>query len=350
MSHSQPPSKSITVLATLFALSAFAGNSVLCRLALLPNSSLTNESLPSDALGYAASISGPVQAIDATSFTVLRLLSGSIALLVFMMFHSTSSKASKNLGSLKAWLAPFCLFIYAACFSFAYITLPTGAGALILFGCVQLTMIISSIMAKEVLSLQKYFGVMLAFLGLCLLMYFQSAPSAVGTHVTASDSLITAAQSQQSQQTPSILIGFILMTISGVAWAVYTLLGRSSTDPITDTCWNFVKSLPFCAALCLLYLVSSASISAYGVSLALLSGIVTSAMGYAVWYYVLPQLSRIQAGVIQLLVPVIAAIGGFIWAQEAITLSLAVSQIMVLGGIALVIFNVNRRASSRHSK
>lgn len=316
--------KFTTFSATLFALLAFAGNSVLCRLALLPNTN-TSEVIP---------LASDIQAIDATSFTLLRLLSGSLALFVFMAIKhlgasnnlTSSILALRNLTSLRSWLAPFCLFVYAATFSFAYISLPTGAGALVLFGCVQLTMIVSSIMAKETLGLQKYMGVSLAFLGLCLLMYFQ------GSEQTAGNKTGLAIDN-------TLVIGFLLMIISGIAWAVYTLLGRSSVNPIADTYANFAKSLVFCIPLSTIYFLLPASATPYGVALALLSGVVSSAMGYAIWYFVLPQLSRIQAGVIQLLVPVIAALGGFIWAQEAITIPLVAAQIMVLGGIALVIVN-----------
>ncbi|MDT0595578.1 DMT family transporter [Glaciecola petra] len=313
--------------ATIFALLAFAGNSVLCRLALLP------AELPSAGNDQVLLATGS-QAIDATSFTVLRLLSGSIALFVFVTINNARLKRNltapnvnfSSLFTIRSWLASFCLFVYAATFSFAYISLPTGAGALLLFGCVQLTMIVSSIMAKESLNTQKYMGVCLAFLGLCLLMYFQGNTNSTkeATGLALDTSLIT---------------GFILMVVSGIAWAIYTLLGRASKDPIIDTYANFTKSLLFCGLLCFLYLMLPATVTSYGITLALLSGIVSSALGYAVWYYVLPQLSRILAGVIQLLVPVIAAFGGAIWAQEAITLPLIIAQIMVLGGIALVIIN-----------
>lgn len=326
-------------MATIFALLAFAGNSVLCRLALLPRAlpeTLSNK-LPDASNGQVLSLAADLQAIDATSFTVLRLLSGCIALFVFVTIKKFSTKNNRALpafsltsfSKIRAWLAPFCLFVYAATFSFAYISLPTGAGALVLFGCVQLTMIVSSIMAKEALSIQKYMGVCVAFLGLCLLMYFQ------GNMASTNESNGLALDN-------ALIVGFVLMAVSGIAWAIYTLLGRSSLNPIVDTYANFTMSLVFCVLLCLAYLMSPASLTTYGVTLALLSGVISSALGYAVWYYVLPQLSRIQAGVIQLLVPVIAAIGGLIWAQEAITIPLIIAQIMVLGGIALVIINKHK--------
>lgn len=312
------------MLAILFALVAFAGNSVLCRLALLPSLDSLNANATDTAL----------QPIDATSFTILRLASGSIASLLIIWLKGerlsfTGFRAKKN--AFRAWLAPFYLFIYAACFSFAYISLPTAAGALVLFACVQLTMIVSSILAKERLNLQKYCGIALAFIGLCVLMVF-------------SDNAPTDSTVEGLSLSANIIIGFLLMILSGIAWGMYTLVGRVSVKPVVDTSTNFVMSLPFCLLLSIVYLFLPASVSFYGGILAITSGVVTSAMGYAIWYYVLPQLTRVSAGVIQLLVPIIAAIGGLIWAQEPLGLTLILAQMLVLGGIALVMMNVKRQA------
>jgi len=285
------------IVSTCLALIAFAGNSVLCRLALAE------------------------QAIDATSFTVIRIVSG--ALVLWCLVLVTQNKRSNTMQRSKqhrAWSAAL-LFAYAAGFSYAYIVLDTGIGALILFGCVQLTMITVSLLKKERFNALQYIGLVVAFAGLVYLVLGQ----------------------QQGDTLTTSFLGFALMAIAGVAWAGYTLLGRGSTTPLLDTCNNFIYAVPFCAVLLLVYWVLPANVTNYGMILAIASGAVTSGLGYAIWYVALEGLSRIQAGVVQLLVPVIAAIGGAIWASEALSAQLIISQIVILGGIALVMFSPKRK-------
>ncbi len=291
------------ILATLVALIAFAGNSVLCRLALHE------------------------QAIDASSFTMLRLLSGAITL--FVLFQITQSKSNVNdviqRNPNKEWLSSFMLFVYAICFSFAYISMDAGIGALVLFGCVQITMITTSILSKQHLSLAKWSGVILAFVGLIYLVYTQDGLA--NTNFT--------------------YISFSLMAVAGIAWAAYTILGKGAVNPLSMTYRNFSKSIVFVLPVPLLFIWFSPVITTQGVLLALVSGAGTSALGYAVWYFALNGLSSVQAGVVQLSVPVITSLGGIIWLQEVLTLELIISQLMILGGIALVLFNPEFMSKSK---
>ena len=271
-----------TIVCTAFALLAFAGNSILCRLALGDGT------------------------IDAASFTVIRLLSGILMLMIILMITS-SNKEPVTKGS---WLAGIMLFIYAITFSFSYISLDTGTGALILFGSVQLTMITASSISGSKLHYSEWLGVLLAFSGVIYLV-------------------------KPSLSTPS-LMGFLLMMCSGIAWGIYTLKGRTSKNPLSDTSYNFLRTLPL-LLLVILFYFQEVNLSQTGVFLAMISGAITSGIGYAVWYFALRGLSMIQAGVLQLLVPVIAAIGGIIFAREIISIRLLLSSIMVLGGILLVL-------------
>ena len=270
------------IVCTSFALLAFSGNSILCRLALGGNS------------------------IDAASFTIIRLLSGILVLVVILkVFNSDGQSASRG-----SWFASFMLFLYAVTFSFGYISLDTGTGALILFGSVQITMILSSLISGSRLHYFEWIGMIIAFLGFAYL---------VGPSLTS----------------PS-LMGFVLMTISGIAWALYTLRGRVSINPVGDTGYNFLRTLPFVIIL-IIATFQNAHLSQQGILLAALSGAIASGAGYVVWYIALQGLSITQAAVIQLFVPVIAAIGGVIFANELISLRLVLSSAMVLGGILIVV-------------
>lgn len=267
---------------TLVSLFAFAGNSVLCRLALGD------------------------EAIDAASFTSIRLLSGIIFLAVLLKLTSGADSSSSK-GS---WSASLMLFIYAVAFSFAYVSLETGTGALILFGLVQMTMISIGLYQGNKLHAMEWFGVLLAFSGLVyLMMPGLGAPS---------------------------LDGFILMAVAGIAWGIYTLAGKGSTNPINDTAYNFYRTLPFVFVLTLVTF-QQAELSNKGILLAILSGALASGLGYAIWYMALKGLSGTQAAVVQLFVPVIAAIGGVVFADEAFSLRLALSALLILGGILAVV-------------
>lgn len=271
-----------TIFLTGLALIAFAANSVLCRLALGNN------------------------AIDASSFTIIRLLSGTIILLIIIGVTRNVTGASSN-GS---WSASFMLFLYAITFSFAYISLDTATGALILFGSVQITMILMSLISGARLHLTEWAGVIIAFTGFVYLIL-------------------------PGVSTPPI-IGLLLMTVAGVAWGIYTLKGRDSKSPLMDTAYNFLRTTPLVILLTIIT-ISNANYSSEGILLALLSGSITSGVGYTIWYIALGGLSSIQAAVLQLSVPVIAALGGVIFVSEAITFRLSVSATMVLGGILIVV-------------
>ena len=274
-----------------FALIAFAGNSVLCRLAL-------GQGL-----------------IDASSFTSIRLLSGIVSLLVISLILVKGNVVSavqelKKQNSLKTWLASLMLFVYAVTFSYGYISLDTGTGALILFGLVQLTMIIIGALYGNKLHFAEWLGIALAFVGVIYLV-------------------------MPSLSTPSLL-GFILMSLSGIAWAVYTLLGRGSKQPIMDTTANFFRTIPFVLVLIVLTF-EYREITDWGMIFAILSGAITSAVGYALWYLVLKDISVTQAAVVQLLVPILAALGGVLFVSEPISIRLIISSLLVLGGILTVI-------------
>jgi drug/metabolite transporter (DMT)-like permease len=273
-------------LLTVLALFSFAGNSVLCRMAL------TDE------------------VIDAASFTSIRLFSG-IVFLLFLVVIKTKEKMTIATGS---WLSSLLLFLYAIAFSYAYLTLDTGTGALILFGAVQATMIMSGLLKGRKFLVIEWVGLLLALLGLvALLMPGAAAPS---------------------------LTGFVLMAGSGIAWAFYTLAGKNSKNPLIDTANNFLRTLPF-IAMTMLLTFSEIQISNKGILLAIASGAVMSGLGYAIWYSVLPSLTLTQAAILQLTVPIIAAVGGVLFSNEVITIKLISSSILVLGGVLVV--TVGRR-------
>lgn len=245
------------------------------------------------------------ESIDAASFTIVRLLSGAITLLLILSL--TSNKDSKSKGS---WQASFMLFVYAITFSYAYISLDTGTGALILFGSVQITMILFSLFSGNKLHFTEWLGVSIAFTGFVYLVLPNvSTPSATG---------------------------FILMTCSGIAWGIYTLKGRGTNNPLADTTYNFLRTIPFIVVVAALS-IDSTSYSSTGILLAVLSGSIASGMGYTIWYIALKGLTTTQAAVVQLSVPVIAALGGVIFVAEAITLRLSISGLLILGGILLVV-------------
>jgi len=268
------------------ALIAFAANSVLCRLAL------------------------DVYQMDAGGFTVIRLLSGALVLFTIIHIRHRQQRNQIHFQFTKNWFAACMLFTYATAFSFAYITLDTGVGALILFGSVQITMITYSIYTGNRLSIIEWVGLSMAFAGFIYLIYPDlSSPSA---------------------------IGFLLMSISGIAWGFYTIQGKYTKTALFDTAQNFIKTLPFIAILALITL-PQAQLNLQGILLALLSGGIASGIGYAIWYMALTGLSNSQAAVVQLAVPVIAAIGGAVFVSEEMTLRLIASVTMVLGGILTVI-------------
>lgn len=266
---------------TLLTMVAFAGNSLLCRAAL-------NET-----------------SIDAASFTAIRLISGAAMLWLVVRIRKKGKYAGGG-----SWLSAFALFAYAAGFSFAYLSLPAGTGALLLFGAVQATMICYGIWSGERLLKLQALGLILAFVGVfALLLPGISAPS---------------------------LYGSILMLGAGVAWGIYSIRGKGVGDPIQITAGNFLRAVPIAVILSVLML-NHLSIDNLGILYAVSSGAFASGMGYAIWYTVLPALKSTSAATVQLSVPVIAALGGIIFLDEAVTLRLLLVSVTILGGIALVV-------------
>jgi len=268
------------IVLTSLAMIAFAGNSILCRLALKNTS------------------------IDATTFTTIRLLSGAVMLWLVARLSRGTPAGRGN------WLSAVALFVYAAGFSFAYVSLPAASGALLLFGAVQATMIGLGLWAGERLRLLQLVGLMLALAGLVgLLLPGLTAPP---------------------------LYGSSLMLVAGVAWGVYSLRGKGTGDPVRVTEGNFLRAVPIAAVLSVVT-YQGASVDSAGLLYAVASGALASGIGYAIWYTALPALKATHAATVQLSVPVIAALGGIIFLGETVTLRLVLASIAVLGGIALVI-------------
>jgi len=279
-------------LLTAVAMLAFAANAIFCRLALV------NES------GEGS--------IDAASFTSIRLTSGAITLALLVLLRT---------GTLRPppvrVLPVLMLFIYAICFSFSYIQISAGTGALILFGTVQLTMILYGLLKGERPHLLVWIGIVLALGGLIYLL----SPGLSAPPVTSA----------------------LLMVIAGLAWGIYSLAGRGVKSPLTSTCWNFIGTLPLVLAAYLMFM-SNAHHTAKGVILAILSGALASGIGYAIWYRALPSLTATRAATVQLTVPIIAAIGGIVLLAESVTLRLFVASVAVLGGVYLTIGESRQRA------
>ena len=271
-----------TPIYTGFALVAFAMNSLLCRTALRGDS------------------------IDAAGFTTLRLVSGATVLYLICALLTTMQGA-KPRGS---WPSAMMLFLYAACFSFAYIGLTTGTGALILFGAVQATMISAGLLSGERLKVMHWFGFVLALAGLVYLV----SPG------------LEAPPAFES----------LLMALAGIAWGVYSLRGRREGDPLADTAGNFVRALPLAVALGLLSL-QHIHLTTKGALLAVASGALASGLGYVAWYAALKGLTANRAATLQLTVPLIAALGGVVFLSEEVSVRLLLSAIMILGGVKLTV-------------
>ena len=279
------------LILTSLAMIAFAGNSLLCRMALKHT------------------------AIDPASFTTIRLLSGAVTLWLVVRVRGSASAGRGN------WLSALALFAYAAGFSFAYVSLPAATGALLLFGAVQATMIGHGICAGERLSRPQLIGLVLALAGLVgLLLPGLSAPP---------------------------LSGALLMLSAGVAWGVYSLRGKGTGDPTRVTAGNFLRAVPIAAALSVL-MHDRATLDSAGVWYAVASGALASGIGYAIWYTALPALKATSAATVQLSVPVIAALGGIAFLGESATLRLVLASAAILGGIALVILEKRNANGARN--
>jgi len=274
------PRARVFILTTL-AMIAFAGNSLLCRLALKNTG------------------------IDAASFTSIRLISGAITLYLIVYFRSGKAAGGGN------WLSAFALFAYAAGFSFAYLHLTAATGALLLFSAVQASMIGYGVFKGERLHALQMLGLAIAFAGLfALLLPGLASPPAFSS---------------------------LLMICAGIAWGIYSLRGRTATDATAVTAGNFLRTIPFALVLSMAMFVDR-SFDDAGIVYAILSGALASGIGYAIWYSALPALKAGTAASVQLTVPAIAAAGGILLLDEPASLRLVFASIAILGGIALVIF------------
>ena len=267
---------------TALAMRAFAGNSLLCRMALKQS------------------------AIDAASFTTVRLLAGAAALALILRFSGAGGKSAGD------WPSAAALFVYAAGFSWAYISLPAATGALLLFGAVQVTMIGYGLWRGERLRPVQTLGLLAACGGLIVMLL-------PGVHAPA-------------------LRGSMLMLCAGVAWGVYSLRGRGAGNPLGVTAGNFWRASVMTLAMSAL-LLRSAELDVAGVAYAVAAGALTSGVGYAIWYTAIRGLAATSAASVQLTVPVIAALGAIGLLGEPITWHLVVTSVIVLGGVALVIVN-----------
>jgi drug/metabolite transporter (DMT)-like permease len=269
-----------TIILTSLTMLAFASNSLLCRVALKHTG------------------------IDAASFTTIRLISGALVLWFAVKIRRGAQTGGGN------WKSGFALFLYAAGFSFAYISLPAATGALLLFGAVQGTMIGYGVWSGERLQKRQLTGLIFALGGLVgLLLPGLAAPP---------------------------LYGSILMLGAGAAWGIYSLRGRGAGDPTQVTAGNFLRAA-LIAIIMSAFMFNRASLKNAGVGYAVLSGVLASGIGYTIWYTALPKLKSTHAATVQLSVPVIASLGGIIFLDETISIRLVLASMSILGGIALVI-------------
>jgi drug/metabolite transporter (DMT)-like permease len=268
------------ILLTALAMLAFAGNSLLCRIALKETG------------------------IDAASFTTIRILSGGLALLFIASMQGAVRRMAGD------WLTAFGLFVYAACFSFAYVSLSAGTGALLLFGAVQASMFGYGLWRGERLVIRRVVGLLCAFAGIVgLMLPGLTAPP---------------------------LLGAALMIISGIAWGFFSIRGKGTGDPVLVITGSFVRAAPF-AILLSIAMLSSASLNPAGIGFAVLSGALTSGVGYILWYIVLRGLTVTGAATVQLTVPMIAAAGGVVLLGEPVSLRLVLASIAIIGGVAFAL-------------
>lgn len=249
--------------------------------------------------------------IDAASFTSIRITAGAFTLWFIMLMRTTGGANALTHGS---WPSAFALFVYAACFSFAYLSLSAATGALLLFGAVQFSMISYGFWHGERFSVRQWAGLLCAFGGLAgLLLPGITAPP---------------------------LWGSALMLSAGAAWGVYSLRGRKAGDATAVTAGNFLRAVPITVALSMIVYVAAPqaiSIDTSGAGYAVASGALASGVGYAIWYTALRGLKATTAATVQLSVPVIAAVGGIVFLGEVVTMRLLIASMAILGGIALVI-------------
>jgi drug/metabolite transporter (DMT)-like permease len=278
-----------TFALTVATMTAFAANSLLCRAALRG------------------------QAIDAASFTAIRLVSGALVLIaITRAWPGAGGTRDGRDGRDGSWLSALALAAYAIAFSYAYLQLGAGAGALLLFGSVQLTMITGGLVRGERPSPRQWIGLLVAATGMVMI------------NLPGLDSPPVA--------------GAALMIAAGIGWGIYSLRGRGATRPIETTAENFVRSVPFAAVFGAIAIAAPAQVTAPGVILAVASGGVASGLGYCLWYAVLPSLGAARAAIVQLSVPVIAAGGAILLLDEPLRRHVAIGGAIILGGLALALW------------
>lgn len=292
---------------TLLSIVAFSANAVICRWAL------------------------DHQLIDPMSFTSLRLGSAALVLFVVMMWYSLRKAKAQKEGanqpvkpmSKGSWKAAIILFIYTITFSYGYLSISTATGALLLAGVVQLTILGHAVRNGEKLHLAEWIGVALALIGLLYLVY-------------------------PKLTTPSWW-GLVMMTVSSYAWGLYTINGRKSQNPLADSAYNFYRTLPMVAiaSLVILSLTEHAFITPTGFVLAVVSGAVTTGLGYILWYTALPKISPSMASASQLLVPLFAAFEAVWLIDEPINLTFMIAAGLMLGGLGLVVHGRNQHRKTR---
>lgn len=268
-------------LLTALAMSAFAGNSILCRLALKGT------------------------ATDPASFTVVRIVAGAVVLAVLVRL-----RGGEHLRTAGSWAGAAALSLYAVAFSFAYVRLSAGSGALLLFGAVQSSLLGYGLYKGERLSMLALVGFATSIAGLLLLLLPGSSTPHLGNA--------------------------LVMLCAGAAWAWYTVLGRGGADPLRTTAGSFLRAVPIVVAVAVPFL-PVLRIDASGALCAVMSGAVASGIGYTIWYQAVPHLSALRASAVQLSVPVLSAVAGVALLAEPLTLRLGVASVAVLGGIALVL-------------
>lgn len=296
------PGRGRTLGLTALAMLAFAANSLLCRLALQSGS------------------------IDAASFGSVRLVSGALMLALVLRWRGPRPATVAGAIAPADWLAATMLWAYVVCFSFAYLSLAAGTGALILFGAVQLTMFGVGLAAGERFSPAAWAGLVLALAGLVYL---------VSPGVAA----------------PAPL-GAALMAAAGVAWGVYSLRGRRAADALAATAANFLRAAPLAlatSAAAAWWFAEGLRISGSGTALALVSGALSSGLGYVIWYAALPGLTALRAATVQLSVPPLAAFGGVLLLSEVLSARLLLASAAILGGVAVVLFSRSVGAGARRS-
>lgn len=280
------------VMLTVLSMVAFAANSLLCRVALRGTG------------------------IDAATFTSIRIMSGAFVLFLVVWIRGGRAWRAGN------WPSALALFVYAAGFSFAYLSLPASTGALLLFAAVQATMIGYGVSSGERFSVLQWIGLACALAGLVgLLLPGLSAPPPGGA---------------------------ALMLAAGIAWGIYSLRGKGAKNPTMETAGNFTRAVPFAGALSAIAHMHAA-LDSSGLAYAIASGAVTSGIGYVLWYATLPQLKVANAATVQLSVPVIAAIGATVFLGETLTPRIVLASAAILGGIAIVVLKGRRRVSIKRA-